>query len=80
MSRILATTYFPRSNQVSSALMSLTSLFGMGRGGTPSLSSPWTKLLTYEKTDFFMRLTSSLKLICDIIKNGKAHDLLVQLS
>ena len=34
-----ATTYSP-TNAVPSALTGLTSLFGMGRGGTPSLKSP----------------------------------------
>ena len=37
----LAPTYSPgASTPVPSALMGLTTLFGMGRGGTPSLKAP----------------------------------------
>jgi hypothetical protein len=36
----LALTYFPRETQVSSAVQSLTSVFGMGTGVTSALSAP----------------------------------------
>ena len=40
----LAATYSPTIIAVPSALTGLTSLFGMGRGGTPSLKPPKSSL------------------------------------
>ena len=54
-----AATYFPTlSGAVTSALKGLTSLFGMGRGGSPSLRPPITLCISSKGYTLFLKMTA----------------------
>ena len=58
----MATTYSPTTSAVPSALVGLTSLFGMGRGGPNRYNRPKTfNILTYRRRKILPKLFFNTK-------------------